>query len=148
MATVAFFDDIVNASELRSRQKYWLERAALKPVTVMYGARKLAIMDRDEVYNLYLQKYYMEMTIKHCEGVMKGVENSVFPWLDCLDNEEKEEFSNELITNVARASTTGNWSDIDEFIGDWQATAEAKKDRNFVKALKVKVPRKNYIPVE
>jgi hypothetical protein len=148
MVTVAFSDDIVNASELRNRQKYWLERASSKPVTVTCGTCKLAIIDRDEVSNLYLYKHYMDMTIKYCEEVLNNEKSSIFPWLDYLDNEEKEAFHGDLITGIARASVTGNWTDVDDLIEDWQATTEAKQDREFVKTLKVKVPRKEYLPID
>jgi hypothetical protein len=148
MVTVAFSDDIVNASELRSRQKYWLEKASSGPVTVMYGARKLAIIDRNEVYNLYRQKHYTELVIKHCEEVLKGSDSRVFPWLCHLDDEEREEFHSDLITGMVRTIVTGDWSDIDELIEDWLATAEAKRDTDFIGELKKKVSREDYIPVE
>ena len=148
MTTVAFSDDIVNASELRSKQKYWFEKASSKPLTVTYGSRKLAIMDREVVHKLFLQKHYLGLVMKYCEEVLRGVDSSTFPWISYLDKEEREEFHNELITNVVKANTTNNWSDVDELLEDWEATAEANQDKGFIKSLEAKVSKGDYIPIK
>lgn len=148
MVTIAFSDDIIKASELRKEQKYWFDRASSKPITVTYGSRKFTIMDRDKIYNLYLRKYYLELVIKYCDEMVKGVDSNTFPWIIYLDDEEKEEFHNELIITVAKAVTTNDWATIEELIEDWKATAETKNNPAVMKALKTQVNKDKLVTIK
>jgi hypothetical protein len=145
MTTTLFSDDIVNASEFRTKQKYWFNRASSNPVTITYGSRNFAIMEREKISNLYVRKYYLELVIRHCDEVLKGVDSSIFPWLSYLDDGEKKEFHNELIASVAKAVTADSWSTVDELIEDWKATAETKSNSAVMKALKAKVSKDDYV---
>jgi len=71
MASTVFSDTIVNATDLRKNQKQWLERAYNKPITVNYGRRQLAIMNREQVNKLYMATHYLELVIKVCDEFEK-----------------------------------------------------------------------------
>lgn len=148
MGALLFSDEIVNASELRSRQKYWLEKATSKPVTVMYGPHKLTIMDRDSIHKLILQQHYLGLTIRYCGEMLAGADSDIFPWLKYLDDEEKEEFHSELVNSVSNAVKSDNWDEIEELIGDWKATAEAKSNPDIMKALNTKVNKGDSTAIE
>ncbi len=148
MAALLFSDEIVNASELRSRQKYWLEKATSRPVTVTYGSHKLAIIDRESISKLFLQQHYLGLTIWYCEEALTGADSETFPWLKYLDDEEKEEFHSELIHSVSRAAKFDNWDDIEDLLGDWKATAETKNNPDVIKALSTKLNKGNSTAIE
>ena len=92
MVTTVFSDEIVNATELRAKQSHWLTMAAKRPVTVTYGARKLTILNREKIRNLFIQAHYLELFVKHCNEVVKGTKSNAFPWIEHLDDEEKRQF--------------------------------------------------------
>lgn len=148
MTALIFSDEIVNASELRNRQKYWLDKASSRPVTITYGSRKLAIIDRESISKLFLQKHYLALTIKYCEEVLTGANSDTFPWLKYLDDEEKGEFHSELINSVSGAIGFDNWDEIEELIDDWKATAETKSNPDVVKALGARLKKGDSITIE
>ena len=148
MITLIFSDEIVNATELKNRQRYWLDKASSIPVTVTHGSRKLTIVDRNTIRNLYLQKFYSGLTIKYCEELLKHEASSTFPWLEFLDNEEKAEFHNELIEGVIEAMSNDDWSRIGELIDDWKATAETKSSPDVVKALTTETDPNDFVSIE
>jgi len=148
MVSIVFSDVIVNATDLRQNQKCWLEKAYENPITVSYGRKQLAIMNREQIGKLYTQKYYSELVLKACEEFMKGLKSDTFPWEEYLSDEEKIEFHNELLTCAMRSIFTGDWTQLEHAIEDWKATAETERSLEIVKALQDRGTPEQYVTLK
>jgi hypothetical protein len=148
MVTTVFSDEIVNATQLRARQSHWLTMASRHPVTVTYGSSKLTILNREKIRNLYTQTHHLELFVKFCNEVMKGIKSTVFPWLEYLDDEEKEQFHKEYIASIMTAIVVEHWDEVEILLEDWKATAETENNPNIMKALKTKVPKEEYVTIK
>jgi len=148
MVSTLFSDEIVNPTDLRKRQKYWLDIAAASPITITYGNFKLAILNREKIANLYKENYYLELGMKLCIGIRAAGSGEPLPWMQYLNAEEKIEFINELVEGISEATVTNNWYKVDTILDDWKATAEALGNPEAMKALTAKCPPKSeYIPL-
>jgi len=49
-------------------------------------------------------------------------------WAAPLEADERHEMKQELATGLVAAMITGDWSDYDEALGAWRATAEVLRD--------------------
>ncbi len=148
MVTTVFSDEIVNATELRTKQSHWLTIASKRPVTVTYGSRKLTILNREKIRNLFIQAHYMESFVKYCNEVMKGTKSNAFPWTEYLDDEEKKQFHEEFISSIMMAVVTENWEGVETLLEDWKATAETESDEETMKALRTKQASDKYIALK
>lgn len=148
MVTTVFSDEIVNATQLRAKQSYWLNLASRRPVTVTYGTHKLTILDREKARNLYIQGHHLTLFVKYCNEVMKGAKSSEFPWIDYLDDKEKKQFHEEYINNIMVAIVTEHWDEVENLLEDWKATAETSSNEEIVKALKTKQAPDKYIALK
>ena len=148
MTTTVFSDEIVNATELRAKQSHWLAMAAKRPVTVTYGTRKLTILSREKIRNLFIQAHYLELFTSYCNEIMKGMRSSKFPWIEYLDSEERKQFHEEFVNSLMVAVVTDAWDEIETLLGDWRATAETESNPDVMKALKTKVPKEEYVTIK
>jgi len=148
MASIAFSDVIVNATDLRQNQKHWLEKAYDNPITVSYGQKRLAIMNREQIGKLYTTKYYSELVLKACEEFMKELKSDTFPWEEYLTEKEKLEFHKELLTRAIKSIMTGDWTHLEHLIGDWKATAETERSPEIVKALQDRGTPEQYVTLK
>jgi hypothetical protein len=148
MVTTVFSDEIVNATQLRARQSYWLTMASKRPVTVTYGSNKLTILSREKIRNLYAQIHHLELFIKYCNEVMYGTKSTAFPWTEYLDDEEKDQFRDEYINSIKKATVTEHWDEVEALLDDWKATAEAESNPDLMKALKSKVSKEEYVTIK
>ena len=137
MSTGTLFSDyVVNASELRNTQKHWLEEALKRPVTISYNRKSLAIVNRDQVRDLYIRLHYAELLLMACQDVSKGRIFDELPWLEYLSMKEREQFIEELLKCFNQSIKTGNWDQMDNLIADWKATAEAESNPEVMTVLK------------
>lgn len=148
MVTTVFSDEIVNATQLRAKQSHWLAMASRRPVTVTYGARKLTILNRETIRNLFIQAHYLELFTSYCNEFMKGMRSSKFPWIEYLDSEEKKQFHEEFVNSLMVAVVTGDWDAVETLLGDWKATAETESNPDLMRALKTKVPKEKYVTIK
>lgn len=148
MVSTVFSDFIVSATDLRNNQKRWLEKAYDNPITISYGRRQLAIMNREQVGKLYAEKYYVELVLKACEEFVKEQGSHTFPWLEYLVDEEKTEFHKELLTYVMKSIITGDWTPLEHLIEDWKATAEAATNPEIAKMLQGKATPEKYVTLK
>ena len=79
---------------------------------------------------------------------MHRTKSTAFPWVEYLDDEEKEQFRNEYINSIREATITGHWDGVEDLIEDWKATAETESSPDLVKALKTKVPKEEYVTIK
>jgi hypothetical protein len=131
-----FSDHVVNASDLRSNQKRWLEEALKRPVTVNYSRRQLAIMNREQARDLFMRVRFAEVALAVCRDLDKRGIFETFPWLESLSKKERSEFREEILDCFAKSSKTGRWNAMEDLIADWKATAEAKQHPEIVRALR------------
>ena len=148
MVSTVFSDEIVNASELRAKQSHWLTMASRRPVTVTYGSRKLTIVNREKMRNLFIQAHYLELFVKHCNDIIKGTKSDAFPWIKHLDDEEKKQFHEEFVDSIRMAIITEDWDGLETLLEDWRATAEAESDKETMKALGAKQASDRYIALK
>lgn len=148
MVSTVFSDFIVNATDLRNNQKQWLERAYVKPITVNYGRRQLAIINREQVGRLYAAQYYSELVLKACEEFKEDSRSTIFPWAEYLSYEGKAQFHSELLRRTIQCIITGDWNQVEYVIEDWKATAEVERNPKLVKALKSKEDSSQYVEIE
>ncbi len=148
MVNTMFSDYIVNATELRKNQKQWLERAYNSPITISYGHKQLAIVNREQIGKLYTAKYYTELVLKACQEFVGGVKSDTFPWVEYLSNEEKIQFHNELLVCIKKSIITDNWTQLDYLIQDWKATAETERNPEIVEMLQDKGSPEEYVTLK
>ena len=135
MVSTVFSDDIVNATDLRKNQKHWLDRACVNPVTVKYGHNGLAIVNREQIRSLWIQKHYTEQVLRYCQEFVEGLKSDTFPWAEYLNDEEKAQFHKELLSSVMKAIVTDNWAPLGHTIEDWKATAETAQNLEIAEQL-------------
>jgi len=148
MTSTVFSDFIVNSTDLRKNQKYWLKKAYENPITVSYGHRQLAIMNRQQIGKLYTEKHYTELVLKACQEFVKGLRSETFPWVEYLDEEEKIEFHKELLTCIMNSIITDNWIQLEHLIEDWKATAEVASNPEISRMLQDKATPEEYVTLK
>jgi len=148
MVSTVFSDFIVNATDLRKNQKQWLERAYNNPITVSYGRKQLAIMNRDQISKLYMKEYYAELVLSACQEFMEGLRSNTFPWMEYLSDEEKTQFHKELLTSATKAIFSDNWVHLEHLIADWKATAETAQHPEIVEQLQHKGTPEEYVTLK
>jgi hypothetical protein len=135
MINTIFSDEIVNSSDLRNNQKHWFEVACEKPITINFGRKQLAVINREELGNLYTTIHFMEMVLKVCEELEKEAESRTLPWINSLTEEDKTVFSREFKDTALHAVDTGNWTELEFLLEDWKATAEVENHPELKEAL-------------
>lgn len=149
MINTVFSDEIINPTELKKNQRYWLDKAQRQPVTVKFGDNGLAIVDRELMKNLYAEKKYAELLVKLCEEMKSSLVNiTVLPWANSLPGEEKEKFIKDFLKNFFKAVQNNTWSEIEELLDDWKATAEAWENPEFVEAWGNREKLEDYYPLD
>ena len=53
-------------------------------------------------------------------------------WVECFADHEREELLEELLGSIEAASSSGDWSQIQEVIESWQETAEILSDKQLM----------------
>lgn len=53
-------------------------------------------------------------------------------WVKCFTDGEREELLEELIGSIAAASSSGDWSQVQEVIDAWEETAEILADEQLM----------------
>jgi len=148
MVTTVFGEDIIiNSSELRNNQKRWFERAYTNPITVRFGAKHLALLNREKVGYMLKALVYVEKLVNYCREVSKGQEadSMVFPWIKYLNDVERLEFYNELLSTFNESINTNDWSLMEYLLNDWEATAETQRKPEIVKELLEEHETKEYV---
>jgi len=148
MVNTAFSDFIVSATDLRKNQKRWFEAASRRPITINYGQQRLALINREEIHNLYVEKHYAELILRVCEEFAKEQKSNTFPWVEYLDDEDRKEFHRELLTCAIKSIITSDWTQLEYLIEDWKATAETEHSPEIVKALQDEGISPEYVTLE
>lgn len=148
MVNTIFSDEIVNATDLRTNQKRWLEAALTKPITVSYGRKQLALIDREQVSSLYKAIYYLELVIKTCEEYERERNSTVLPWTEYLSGENRVKFHNELLKATIKATLTNDWDSLECLIEDWKATAEVESNPGLSKELLAEDNPAEYVKID
>ena len=153
MKTV-FSDEVVQVTELKRNQRYWLDRARKTGgVTIIQGkladlvlAPRQAVAENAQAvhYAKMMSQFFLE-TVKADRELKDSV---VFPWFKDLDGEDRHEFYRELVETFAECMVTGQWDAFDELLEDWQATAEASRNRQLLEAWRTRDRAEDYIPLE
>jgi hypothetical protein len=153
MKTV-FSDEVVQVTELKRNQRYWLDRARKTGgVTIVQGKlADLVLVPRQAVaenaqvvhYAKMMSQFFLE-TVKSDRELKNSV---VFPWFKDLDEEDRQEFYRELVETFAECMATGRWDVFDELLEDWQATAEAGRNQELLEAWHTRGRAEDYIPLE
>lgn len=145
MTTTVFSDEIVNATQLRAKQSYWLTMALRRPVTVTCASGELTIVNREKIRTLFIEKHYLELAIKYCIEEVKAEKHNALPWIEYLDDEEKKQFREEFIGSIMAAVTTEDWDGIETLLEDWKATAETEHDEGIMKVLRTRGRKGEYV---
>ena len=149
-----FSDEVVQVTELKRNQRYWLDRARKTGgVTIVQGkladlvlAPRQAVAESAQAvhYARMMSQFFLE-TVRADRELKDSV---VFPWFKDLDEEDRQEFYQELVETFARCMTTGRWNVFDELLEDWQATAEASRNQELLEAWRTRGRAEDYIPLE
>ena len=147
MSIVVFDDAIITPSELRSKQKTWLNIAYDTPVTIKYRDCNLALLNRETARTVYKSLYYAEKVIRFINEMnnTKTNKSETFPWVKYLDTEEIDEFYNELLVNFTESSSNKNWLAFEEMIDAWIATSEAKTHPEIMELIKPNSRKRKYV---
>lgn len=145
MASTFLSDLVISPTELRTRQKHWLDRATENVVTIVSGRKQFALVNREHISRLYAEKHYSELVIRYCQELDKKTKSNAFPWTEQLNDEEKLEFHNELLATIMDAISTNNWLPLEHLIEDWKATAQAISNPVLAKSLLAKEDPPKYV---
>ena len=145
MATTFLSDEVISPTELRANQKHWFNRASENVVTIVTGHKKFALINRERISKLYMQKYYSELVLSYCQEVSKNIRSTTFPWVEHLREEEKSEFHNELLSCIMRSIITDDWLSMEHLLEDWKATAEVISNSKLAEALLEEEDHSSYV---
>ena len=145
MGSTFLSDAVISPTELRIRQKQWLDRATENVVTIVSGRKQLVLVNREHISKLYAEKHYSELVIRYCQELDKKTKSNAFPWTEQLNDEEKLEFHNELLATYMDAISTNNWLPLEHLIEDWKATAQAISNPALAKSLLAKEDPSKYV---
>ncbi len=148
MANTIFSDNIVKLSDLRKRQRHWLEIAYHHPVTVTYGQDNLTIINRTEVARLYEQIQHVMPLVEYLDEMTHGKKSNVFPWAENLTEKEKGQFVDDLLESARKCAAIKEWSDFDDLLRDWIATAEAAGNKEMLAVLEKRIPTVEYVALD
>ena len=153
MKTV-FSDEVVQVTELKRNQRYWLDRARKTGgLTIVQGKlADLVLAPRQAVAESAQAVHYAKMMSQFLLETVKAdreLEDSVvFPWFKDLDGEDRQEFYRELVETFAECMAAGRWKAFDELLEDWQATAEASRNEELLETWRTRGRAEDYIPLE
>jgi len=154
MIKTVFSDEIVLATDLKKRQRYWFNRAReTGGVTIVQGkVADLVLAPRQRVAETAEAAAHARTAAQFLREVITlgraPAESAVFPWLQDLDGEEQQEFLREFVDLFARCFTTGEWVQLEELLEDWQATAEAHRNPELLEAWRTRGRPEEYAPIE
>lgn len=154
MVKMMFSDEIVLATDLKRRQRYWFERARQTGgVTIVQGkVADLVLASRKKVAEAAETATHARTAAQFLREIITlertPAESVVFPWLGDLDDEEQQEFLRDFVDLFARCSTTGEWVRLDELLEDWQATAAAHRNPELMEAWRTRDQLEDYVPME
>jgi len=154
MTKMMFSDEVVRATDLKKRQRYWFDRARKTGgVTIVQGrVADLVLAPRQEVAAATEAAAHARTAAQFLREVIAleraPAESGVFPWLCDLDDEEQQEFLREFVDAFARCATTGGWTQFDNLLEDWQATAEAHRNSELMEAWRTRGRPEDYDPME
>ncbi len=154
MAKTMLSDEVVLATDLKKRQRYWFDRAReTGGVTIVQGkVADLVLAPRQRVAEAAEAAAHARTAAQFLREVItlqrKPAESTIFPWLCDLDEEEQQEFLQDFVDAFARCSTTGAWAQFEEMLEDWQATAEAHRHPELMEAWRTRGQPDDYVPME
>jgi hypothetical protein len=150
MITTILSDDVINSTELRNNQKRWLEKAYVSPISIISGAKKLVLLNREHAKHMYSLIHYAEMIIRYCEERDSGKkgESDVFPWIKHLSGKAIEEFHKELFFTFQKAVDSKDWLTFEEMLNSWIATADAMTNPEMVELITADLAKEEFTRVE
>lgn len=154
MEKTMFSDEVVRATDLKNRQRYWFNRVReTGGVTIIQGkVADLVLAPRQWVAETAEAAAHARTAAQFLREVITlerpPAESAVFPWLSDLDDEEQQEFLREFVDLLARCSTTSGWARMERLLEDWQATAAAKQNPDLLEAWRNHGRSDDYVPLE
>ena len=150
MVNTILSDDVINPTELRTNQRHWLNKAFNRPVSIMNGAKKLVLLNREHAKHMYAQGHYAEMIIRFCQERESGKkrESDVFPWVKHLSEKAIEEFNKELFSSFEEVMHSRDWLAFEEMLSSWVATAEAMTNPEMVELITADLSKEEFTRIE
>jgi hypothetical protein len=118
----------------------------------IYKNRSILI-SRESMRNIYKAQETGEEVIRYFHDLKKETEtgelnSEVFPWAKNLDSEDRIKFGDELLSSFIQLVSTNNLDLIREVVSEWQATAEALTNAQFMDVVNTKKSDMNYTEIE
>lgn len=154
MEKMVFSDEVVLATDLKKRLRYWLERARkMGGVTIVQGkVADLVLAPRQRVAEMAEAAAHARTAAQFLREVItlqrRPAESAVFPWLGNLNEEAQQEFLREFVDLFANCASTGEWVRLDELLEDWQATTAAQRNPELIEAWRTRGQPEDYVPME
>ena len=154
MTKTMFSDEVVLATDLKKKQRYWFDRARkIGGVTIVQGkVADLVLVPRQKVAEATEAAGHARTAAQFLREVIplgrELSESAIFPWLRDLDNEEQQEFLHQFVDTFAHCSTMGDWASFEELLEDWRATAEAHRNPELIEAWHTRGRPEDYVPME
>jgi hypothetical protein len=153
MRKTMFSDEVVLATDLKKRQRYWFDRARESGgVTIVQGGvADLVLAPRQKVAEAAEAAVHARTAAQFLrEVVTLGhplADSTIFPWLGDLDAADRQEFVREFVDNLAHCATTNQWAPLEELLEDWQATAEAHRRPELMENWRTRGRPEDYEPM-
>lgn len=150
MVTTILSDEVINSTELRNNQRRWLDKAYNSPISIMSGAKKLVLLNREHAKDMYLLNHYAKMIIQFCQEQNSGPINQsdVFPWIKHLNEKAIVEFRKELLSTFDEVTHNRDWLALEEMLNAWVSTAEAMTNPEMVELLSSDLDSEEFTRVE
>ena len=149
MVTIVLSDEVINSTQLRNHQRRWLDRAYIKPVSIMSGEKRLVLLNREHAKDMLMLNHFARMIILFGQEQKSGFtkKSDVFPWIKHLSEKAILEFHMELLTTFDEVSHGKDWLTLDELLNDWRATAEVESSPKLARALLAKEDPAKYVKI-
>lgn len=148
--TTILSDEVINSTDLRDHQKRWFDKALVSPVSIVSGAKKLVLLNREHAKHMYSLSHYAEMIILFCRERESGKkrESDVFPWVKHLSEKAIDEFHMELFSTFEEVMHSMDWLAFEGMLNSWIATAEAMTNPEMVELITTDLRKEEFTRVE
>jgi hypothetical protein len=153
MDLTLFGDAIISQTDLKTDQKKWFDRANKSPVSITGPKGKsFVLINREQAQNTFSTINYAVKILEYFKAIRDSRDSNstlgVFPWAVHLNDKERNELANELITAFNECLHSNDWTLLEETIKSWKATAEALTNSRFTKIIGASEDTKEYTSID
>ena len=153
MDSTLFGDAIISQTDLKTDQKKWFDRANKSPVSITGPKGKsFVLINREQAQNAFSTNNYAVKILEYFKAIQDSRDSNstigAFPWAIHLNDNERKELLNELVTAFNECLHSNDWTLLEETINSWKSTAEALTNSRFVEIIDAREDSKEYTSID